>query len=857
MIRFVLRATLALSLAALSFFSLAYAQQAGKGRPATDAHGDPLPPNAVARIGTTRLRHAAYVSSLAFSPDGKHISSSTIWFDVGVWNARTGQSIAFRSSRQEKGLFRATVSPDGSLFAGRTDSGELGVQESLSGKILHRFAGKKDVCEGLVFSRDKRWLASADGDGNTFLWDLQSGKLSHQIKAKPRDSYDEFCHAFTPDGGVFIQARPDDIAFWNVQTGKEMRRINSKKERERPGDAAVSPNGELLAIRIAYGGVDIWEIKTGRHVRKIAEQWNEVGPVFSPDGKHVVTGRDTGEISFWEVETGKLARTLTVPAEEHPTRFAFSPDGKILASGGSDHAIHLWDLAAGKELLPVNRRLGGTPSARFLSDGKTLLVHCQYDVNRHHATIHEGLTFWDLKGNFLRQAKLVPERAHAFELSSDARTVAYGNGPNFGFMFRPTPNGYLKSSIRLCDAASGKQLVKVDGVPCQIHDFTFSPDGRFLLVNAFNAGPNKDDYHHFDTLQIWKRKSSTSLEKIADIPMLYFLSGYCVSPDSRWIAVTSKPGYRFHDCETGKLIRSYPDAPGSVVAVSPSGRVLVSRDADDARVGKAVLVWEKATGKTICKLDCKSRQTDWAPLVVSPDGKFVAGCLDREVVALWDALTGKQLGKLEGHRGEISSLCFSPDGQFLVSASADTTILIWDWKKKLPKTSANAKLPAERLEQLWQDLQASDPQRAYLAIGTLEQSPGQAINLLRKKTRPASQDKHQKFKQWIDELDSDSYQVRENATKELTNSAELAEAALCQALARPLSPEAVGRITRVLDKLPSAAPHPTTLATLRSLELLEIINTPEARNFIEELSRGTGDAIRKREAEQTLKRVKP
>jgi hypothetical protein len=152
-------------------------------------------------------------------------------------------------------------------------------------------------------------------------------------------------------------------------------------------------------------------------------------------------------------------------------------------------------------------------------------------------------------------------------------------------------------------------------------------------------------------------------------------------------------------------------------------------------------------------------------------------------------------------------------------------------------------------------LQATDSQRAYLAIGVLLQSPGPAIELLKTKAVTNNSKEQFKFKQWIDELGSDRSQVRENALKELTDAAELAEPSLRQALAGPLSSEARGRVNQVLDKLPTAAPHPTMLAMLRSLELLEMINTPEARKLIEELSQGAGDPVRKREAERTLNRV--
>ena len=64
----------------------------------------------------------------------------------------------------------------------------------------------------------------------------------------------------------------------------------------------------------------------------------------------------------------------------------------------------------------------------------------------------------------------------------------------------------------------------------------------------------------------------------------------------------------------------------------------------------------------------------------SPDGQFIVSASDDNTLKIWDAETGREINTLRGHRDRVTACHYSPDGQFIVSGSYDETIKIWDTK---------------------------------------------------------------------------------------------------------------------------------------------------------------------------------
>src|SRR5262249_8388799 len=84
--------------------------------PRTDAHGDPPPPAAVARLGNVRSLHAGQVRSVAFFRDGKALVSAGDGPVIHVWDAATGRELR-RLAGHESLVYCVALSADGKTLA--------------------------------------------------------------------------------------------------------------------------------------------------------------------------------------------------------------------------------------------------------------------------------------------------------------------------------------------------------------------------------------------------------------------------------------------------------------------------------------------------------------------------------------------------------------------------------------------------------------------------------------------------------------------------------------------------------------------------------------------------------------------
>ena len=149
------------------------------------------------------------------------------------------------------------------------------------------------------------------------------------------------------------------------------------------------------------------------------------------------------------------------------------------------------------------------------------------------------------------------------------------------------------------------------------------------------------------------------------------------SPDSQYLAVSSKIGIWLYDATTYQEIALLPNSDKvSALAFSPDGTLLsgiasniVSAGDSGSAKSDRINLWDVATKEKIATFGHGNRAVEF-----SPDGKIIASGYFTSVY-LWDVETGQEIAKFSHEKyKQINSISFSPDGTLLASGGKDNVI---------------------------------------------------------------------------------------------------------------------------------------------------------------------------------------
>jgi hypothetical protein len=606
--------------------------------------------------------------------------------------------------------------------------------------------------------------------------------------------------ALSPDGKTLAQGANNSLLLYDLvksrQPNQPPRPVFLENFYFSNSPLAFLPDGKtvvgLPAQHVDDASVRFWDVSTGKEVRQIDNDQPFFGLAVSPDGKVLALGTQQ-RVELWDAVSGDEVRVLHGPNTSNYRALAFAPDGKMLATAGGSPAIQLWEVASGKER-HLFRLAAESPA----------VVNSRFPGG--------------------------PKAVSALAFSADGTILAAGGND---------------SAIHLWDLLTDEEFPPLVGHSAPIRALVFTPDGKQLV--SFDAEGLRLAWK-VDRLKLPAGKLPalgdgefdelwTDLAE-ADAFRTYRAVRYLTAEPSRAVALLRRQVQPVPPGDTQRIAQLTADLQ------SPSPGVRRKAMAELRKQGEAAVgaLSQMAPGP----------QNNRAVPVLLRKLEAQGSSPDR-ARALKAVQVLEQIGT-EDARQVLEKLAGGAAGVKLTVEAKAAAERLADPDRKGPQPPAN--LGVQDLDNLWNELAAADAPRAYRALCCLAAVPQKALPLLRQRLKPVMATDGQRIDQFVAELDSDEFALRQKAAAELELLGVLAEPALKKVLASAPSLETRKRVEQILERLtPGQVPPPETLRAVRAVEVLERFGTAEKKPLLEALARGAPEAALTQDAKAALDRL--
>jgi WD40 repeat protein len=266
---------------------------------------------------------------------------------------------------------RIAVTPDGARFVAGCEHG-LRQGDFKPGTPLQKFGANRS-CWALALSVDGKRAIAGFYDRIVRIYDLATGTQVQELAGHQGEIWGV---GFLPDGKRALSGGKDkSLRLWDLQTGKQLALFEGM---EAVRFLAVSPDGLTVAVghwpQGGKGALTLWDVEKRQQIRDFPGHTRDVTSIaFSPDGKRLLSSSLDHTVRIWDIASGKELRRFACPSTIECAAFA---DGGRRVLCGGDHVLQLWDVEQGNRILRCPHVLGTTLGLATLPGRNQVVTAC-------------------------------------------------------------------------------------------------------------------------------------------------------------------------------------------------------------------------------------------------------------------------------------------------------------------------------------------------------------------------------------------------------------------------------------------------------------------------------------------------